>query len=224
MSSHEVIQISDFQIQFVKSRRAKHILLKQNVKGEIILTCPRLCSKMMAVAFAKTQLPWIQAHVKYAPKEVVFKWGDVVTLLGQEYTIQHGSNAGIDGAVLVVSGGADFCHRRVCSLAQKMLLPYIQQKVQEFSSVINVKAERITLRNTSSRWGSCSSKKTLSFCWKIAFAPLDVVDYLIAHEVAHLKEMNHSPRFWAVVDVMTNKRKVAERWLKTNGRHLQAIR
>lgn len=224
MSSHQTIQIADFDIQLVKSQRARHILLKQNVQGEIILTYPRFCPKTMAISFAKAQLPWIRAHIQHAQKEIIFHPNDNIMLLGKNYTIQSGSHGGANGDILYVSGSPDFCHRRVCSLAQKMLLPYIQQKVKELSKEIDVKANRITLRNTSSRWGSCSSKKTLSFCWKIAFAPQEVIDYLIAHEVAHLKEMNHSPRFWSTVDLLIPYRKNAEKWLKTNGRRLQAIR
>ena len=224
MSSQEIITISDFQIRLVQNRRARHVLLKQNAKGEIILTYPRLCPKIVAISFAKTQLAWIRAHIKYAPKEIVFQIGDSITLLGQNYVIQHRAMSGIEGSILFVSGSSDFCHRRVCSLAKKMLASYIFQKVQELSRQIDVHPGRISLRDTSSRWGSCSSKKTLSFCWKIAFAPLEVIDYLIAHEVAHLKEMNHSAKFWAVVDKLTDHRKNAERWLKLNGRNLQSIR
>lgn len=224
MSSQEIIKISDFQIQLVRSPRARHILLKQNMKGEIVLTYPKLCPKILAISFAKKQLPWIRAHVQYAPKEVVFRWGDSVSILGQEYLIQQGAQGHIENGILFVSGAPEFCHRRVCVVAQKMLQAYLHQKIPELTAQLGVKSGRIVLRNTSSRWGSCSSRKTLSFCWKIAFAPRDVIDYLIAHEVAHLKEMNHSPKFWAVVDSLVDHRKRSERWLKENGRKLQAIR
>jgi len=224
MSSPEAIKIADFQIYPRRSRRARHILLRQNTKGQIILTYPWLCPKIVAVSFAKTQLAWIRAHVQYAPKETVFHIGDTVCLLGKNYTICAGTYGHIEGEKLFVSGNADFCHRRVCSLAQKMLLEYLQQKAQFFSQQLNQSFKRITLRNTSSRWGSCSSRQTLSFCWKIAFAPSDVIDYLVAHEVAHLKEMNHGQKFWATVDLLVNHRKSAEKWLKTHGPVLQAIR
>ena len=224
MSSDEMIQIEDFTLRLVKSQRARHILLKQNVKGEIILTYPRFCFKKMAISFAKTQLPWIRTHVQHAPKETIFQLHDQISLLGKNYIIQPGSFGHIDGKHIYVSGSADFCHRRVCSLAKKLLGDYIHHKAHEFGHQLNVQPERIVLRNTSSRWGSCSSKKTLSFCWKIAFAPQEVIDYLIAHEVAHLKEMNHSDRFWKTVDLLVSNRKSAEKWLKTNGRKLQTIK
>ncbi len=224
MSSQEMIQISDFHIRLVQNRRARHILLKQNMKGEIVLTYPRFCPKILAVSFAKKQLPWIRAHVQYAPKEVIFHCGDSVAILGQEYLIQSGAQGHIENGCLFVSGSPEFCHRRVCAVAQKMLQSYLHQKIPELAAQLSVKSGRIVLRNTSSRWGSCSSHKTLSFCWKIAFAPLDVIDYLIAHEVAHLKEMNHSSKFWEVVDSLVDHRKRSEHWLKENGRKLQAIR
>ena len=224
MSSPEVIQLADFKIRLSRNRRARHILLRQNTKGEIILTYPWLCPKIVAISFAKTQLAWIRAHVQHAPQEIIFKLGDSLSVLGKNYIIQQGAYGHIQGDTLFIAGDADFCHRRVCSLAQKLLLSHIQQKASQLSEQLGVKIKRITLRNTSSRWGSCSSRKTLSFCWKIAFAPLEVVDYLIAHEVAHLKHMNHSPKFWETVDLLVENRKSAERWLKTNGRQLQSIR
>ena len=224
MSRDEIIPIEDFEVRLVKSVRAKHILLKQNAKGEIILTCPRFCPKMMAIRFAKTQVPWIRAHILCGPKERVFKPDDKVSILGKEYVLQQGHPMGPKGGVLMISGDISFFHRRVCSYAQKILLTYLQKKVAELTKTLGIKGGRITLRNTSSRWGSCSSTRNLSFCWKIAFAPKEVVDYLVAHEVAHLVHMNHSPKFWALVDTLTDHCVFAEKWLKKNGRELQSIR
>ena len=224
MSSKEIIPIGDFEIFFVKNPRAKHILLKQNVKGEIILTCPRFCSKRRAVRFAQTQLAWLKAHVQHAPKEVIFKPEMTVSLMGIPYILKRGKVTAPVDKTLFISGEETFFHRRLCSYAQKILLPYIQQEVKRLTAQLGVRSGRITLRNTSSRWGSCSTTHNLSFCWKLAFAPKEVIDYLIAHEVAHLIHMNHSTQFWSVVDELTDKRKEAEHWLKVNGRSLQYIR
>lgn len=224
MSRDEMIRIADFDIRLVKSPRAKHIFLKQNGKGEILLTCPRFCPKMMAVTFAKSQIPWIRAHIQYGPSERVFKPEETVMLLGKEYLLKTGHFTELKDKNLFISGDVEFFHRRVCSYAKKILLDYIQNQVSLLVSSLHVKVGRITLRNTSSRWGSCSSSHNLSFCWKIAFAPQEVVEYLVAHEVAHLIHMNHGTQFWALVDHLTNKRMMAERWLKKNGRQLQSIR
>ncbi|MBQ3696254.1 MAG: M48 family metallopeptidase [Alphaproteobacteria bacterium] len=224
MSRDEFINIANFKVRLQKSQRAKHILLKQNTKGEIVLTYPRFCPKIMAISFAKKQAAWIHAHIKYGHKERVFCPNETITLLGIDYVLQSGRVTEQKENTIFISGAPEFFHRRVCSYAQKVLLPYIQKRVSMLIQKLNVKPGRITLRNTSSRWGSCSSIHNLSFCWKIAFAPLDVIDYLVAHEVAHLVHMNHSDRFWALVDSLTDKRIFAENWLKKHGRDLQSIR
>ena len=223
MSSDKIVMIDGFPVHFVKNGRARRVVLKQNAKGDIILTCPQLCPKVVAIAFARKQRAWIAAHVQYGPKEIVFKAGDHVSLLGKNYLLVHGRLTALSEDTLTISGDPVFFHRRVCSYAQKLLMPYIRRRVEDLAKQIDQHVGRITLRNTSSRWGSCSSNHNLSFCWKIAFAPLEVIDYLLAHEVAHLAQMNHSPQFWAVVDQLTEHRKFAERWLKTNGRTLQSI-
>ncbi len=224
MSSDEIIKIADLEILFRKSTRAKHILLRQNTKGAVVLICPKWCPKPIALAFAKRQEAWIRAHLQYAPQERVFRAGDTVMILGREYRLEHGKRTALKEDVLTLSGEADFFHRRVCSYAQKMLAEVLHQKAHELGKRLGVKIGRITLRNTSSRWGSCSSGGNLSFCWKVAFAPMEVVDYLVAHEVAHLKQMNHSDKFWRLVDELTDKRAFAEKWIKKNGRALQAIK
>ena len=224
MSSQEQIKIGPFKVFVVKSKRAKSVFLKQNTKGEIILTCPRFCPKKFAIHFAEGQIPWIRSHIQYGQKETVFHPGEKLSILGKSYILEHGSVTKVSSKKLSISGDLEFFHRRVCSYAQKELLPYIRDKVEYFSQKLGVKPGRITLRNTSSRWGSCSSTRNLSFCWKIAFAPLNVIDYLVAHEVSHLQQMDHSDKFWNIVDDLTDLRRPAEKWLKENGRFLQSIR
>ncbi len=224
MSSTEIIKIGSVSLSLNKSLRAKHVFLKQDSKGEITLTYPKFYPKCWAVRFAKTQMPWILAHLKHGQKETVFAPNDTIQILGKSYLLTSGKRTLESQTELTISGSPEFFHRRVCSYAQKQLLPYIQQKVKSYATQLGVKPGRITLRDTSSRWGSCSSTHNLSFCWKIAFSPLDVIDYLIAHEVSHLSHMNHGPKFWATVDKLTNHRMQAEKWLKENGRKLQSIR
>ena len=166
MSSDKIVMISGFPVRVVKNARAKRILLKQNIKGEIILTCPRLCPQIVALKFAQKQKAWIAAHMKYSPQVVVFKEGDRISLLGHHYLLQHGCLTTLTENTLTISGELAFFHRRVCSYAQKLLKPYIHQHVHDLACQINQRVRRITLRNTSSRWGSCSSNHNLSFCWK----------------------------------------------------------
>ena len=94
-------------------------------------------------------------------------------------------------------------------------------RVLDHAGHLNVKPSRITVRDTASRWGSCSSTRALSFSWRLILAPEFVLDYVVAHEVAHLREMNHGPRFWAHVKSIAPDLDAAQAWLKTNGRDLQ---
>jgi len=87
--------------------------------------------------------------------------------------------------------------------------------------VLGVTPARLTLRDTASRWGSCSAARVISLSWRLIFAPDFVRDYVVAHEVAHLKEMNHGPRFWALVRSLDPDFEQAQEWLRLHGRSLQ---
>ena len=91
------------------------------------------------------------------------------------------------------------------------------------AKTLKTKPRKITLRNTSTRWGSCSSLKDLNFCWKLAFSPLFVIDYIVAHEVSHLIEMNHSQAFWTTVAKLNVQQAEAQIWLRKHGQELQSI-
>ncbi|HCK20051.1 MAG TPA: M48 family peptidase, partial [Thalassospira sp.] len=90
-------------------------------------------------------------------------------------------------------------------------------RAHAYAEQINKKVNRISLKDTRTRWGSCSSSGNLSFSWRLVLAPEDVLDYVVAHEVAHLQELNHSARFWAVVDDLYGPSKKQQHWLKKNG-------
>ncbi len=95
-----------------------------------------------------------------------------------------------------------------------------EQKVSYYAQMMGVSYGRIAIRDQKTRWGSCSGEGNLNFNWRLIFAPAGVLDYVVVHELAHRKEMNHSPRFWKVVeDTMPEYRKY-QKWLKENGRGL----
>jgi len=92
-----------------------------------------------------------------------------------------------------------------------------EKRAAEYADMIGVKPKRIVVRDTASRWGSCSSTRELSFSWRLILAPPFVLDYVVAHEVAHLREMNHAPRFWRLVEDMVGNVKRPQTWLAENG-------
>ena len=96
----------------------------------------------------------------------------------------------------------------------------VQKSAQEYAEALGVRVKRISIRDQSSRWGSCTSAGSLSFSWRLILAPPFVLDYLAAHEVAHLVEMNHSARFWRVVARVCPSVERAKKWLDTYGNDL----
>jgi len=201
------------------NHRARNLRLSINKEGKPVLTIPFLCSKRRALQWAESQLGWIQKHT-FTPTK--FAIGQKFHLMGQELTLQKSPNrtSFISGDILYISGESDFIHRRTKDFIKKQLMPILQQKVKEKSTTLGYTYKRISIKDTSSRWGSCSSQGNLSFCWRIALAPVEVLDYLVAHEVGHLKHMNHSPQFWRTVSKLTPHTLTAKKWLKNNGEKL----
>ncbi len=104
---------------------------------------------------------------------------------------------------------------------RKAAKEYIPGRARYFADILGVHFERVRIAEQKTRWGSCSGKGTLSFHWKLMLAPPKVLDYVIVHEVCHLKEMNHSPQFWAWVEFLMPDYKEQRKWLKEHGEKLQ---
>ncbi|MBO7244948.1 MAG: M48 family metallopeptidase [Alphaproteobacteria bacterium] len=221
------ITVNGLDVILLKRLKQKTLRLSVAKTGSVRLTMPYFVSEKKAVLFLMTHFNWIKEK-QSACKEKVFKDGDEVLILGKKYKIIHDETQ-THGVVIqqdemYVGGEKEFLHRRISNFAKKELLKYICEKAPKMASGFDKKINRITLKDTTSRWGSCSSKGNLNFCFKLAFAPLFVIDYLIAHEVAHLKEMNHSDDFWQCVAKMNVEQAQAEIWLRKNGRELMKIK
>ena len=122
-----------------------------------------------------------------------------------------------------VLGDPKFLSRKVADFLKRQAKQDLTRAVAHYSAALDVKAKSITMRDTTSRWGSCSSSGALNFSWRIVLAPPEVLNYLAAHEVAHLREMNHSDRFWALVEDICPDMKVQKTWLRAHGAKLHAV-
>ena len=103
---------------------------------------------------------------------------------------------------------------------KKLAYDKIKTLVDKYANILGVKYSKINIRDTKTRWGSCSSSKALSFSWRLILAPIDVMEYVIVHEVCHLKEMNHSEKFWRLVFQLYPNYFDAKLWIKRNGKSL----
>ncbi|HLN39968.1 MAG TPA: SprT family zinc-dependent metalloprotease, partial [Xanthobacteraceae bacterium] len=128
--------------------------------------------------------------------------------------------AGDGERLLCVAGNAPHLDRRVGDYLRREAKRELETASLKYAAALGVAAKRITVRDQSSRWGSCSTTGMLSFSWRLILAPSHVLDYLAAHEVAHLLEMNHSPRFWRLVQRLCPEHDRAKTWLDAHGADL----
>lgn len=154
--------------------------------------------------------------------------GSAIPFMGEMLPIIHtGMLRGLSHhteEAIVISGPVEHAGRRIREYLRKTLHHYIAFHATKYAERIGKKLGQISLKETRSRWGSCSAGGNLSFSWRLVFAPLPVINYLIAHEVAHLKEMNHSAAFWALVATLCPDYAIHRAWLKANGASLHRYR
>ena len=220
----------NFEVTVRRHPRARRYTLRVRERDRIVvLTIPLRGSLKQARDFAERNAGWIAARVKRIPQSVPFADGATIPLRGIDHHIAHRPRArgtvwteAHDGgaAHLCVAGGAQHIARRVRDFLKREAKRDLTEATKRHAAALEVAIERIGVRDTASRWGSCSSDGALSYSWRLILAPPFVLDYLAAHEVAHCRELNHSARFWRVVDRLTPERRRAEAWLKAHGNSL----
>ena len=214
-------------VQVRRNRQARRYTLRINAaKREVILTIPPRGSLKEARAFAQKHGGWIAARLGRLPEAAPFTDGTIVPLRGVPHRIEHrpGSRgtvwteAAANGdPILCVAGAAPHIHRRISDYLRREARRELEIASLKFAANLGVVIKRVAVRDQSSRWGSCSSTGVLSFSWRLILAPTTVLQYLAAHEVAHLIEMNHSPRFWRVVARLCPDHERAKAWLDASG-------
>lgn len=194
--------------------------------GEVTLTLPRRADLEAAQIFLDAHAGWIAGRMARLPERVPFLPGTLVPLRGRPHRIVHWSRvrgatrASLDDAgeaVIAVSGEEAAVPGRVRRFLLDEATRDLREAADRHAARLGARIARLTLRDTTSRWGSCSSSGALSFSWRLILAPPSILDYLAAHEVAHLRELNHSHRFWAIVHDLCPTTEEAERWLKRHG-------
>lgn len=221
------ISIDNINIEIVRKKGKKTISLKIDSKsGQPVISAPYLCTDFFIKSFVKKHLIWLKKSIQITPPKRQFQNGESIYLLGQKLTITHQNShciTHIDGDKLIVGSDINFLHRRIKEFIKKQTIDYIQKKATELSDKIEKKVSKISLRDTTSRWGSCSSNGSLSFCWRLGLAPLFVLDYVIIHETAHLVFMDHSAYFWKLVKELNGQTTKSKKWLKENGAYLHSF-
>lgn len=219
-----------YLVRVRRHRQARRYTLRIDAASrDVVLTMPPRGSLKEAKEFAQKHGAWIAARLKRLPQAAPFAHGAEVPLRGVPHRIEHRRGArgtvwieqGDSGApLLCVAGDAPHVDRRVGDFLRREAVRDLQAACRRHAAALGVGIKRIAVRDQSSRWGSCSSTGVLSFSWRLVLAPPYVLDYLAAHEVAHLVELNHSARFWRMVKKLYPDVERAKVWLDVHGTDL----
>lgn len=215
-----------------ENRKATRLTLRIEPGGRgLKMTVPHGMSRRDVDDFLERHHGWLMTRLAKFPKRPQLAEGYSILIRGKPHRIERtGKLRGlteaimVDGeAVLRVSGDEDHLKRRIRDYLKAEALKALTPLVESHGKTLGRKHAGLSLKDTRSRWGSCSAAGNLSFSWRIIMAPDHVIDYLAAHEVSHLAEMNHSPAFWALCEKLCPRTDEARAWLKRNGSMLHAI-
>jgi predicted metal-dependent hydrolase len=224
-----VLERSVYPIRLRRHRRARRYTLRiQSASREVVLTIPPRGTLKEARVFAQKHGSWIAARLNRLPTAVPFADGVIVPLRGVPHRIAHRPAARgavwaeMDGSerLLCVAGAAAHVHRRIRDFLCREAKRDLEATSLRFADQLGLRVKRVAVRDQSSRWGSCSTTGALSFSWRLILAPAMVLNYLAAHEVAHLVEMNHSARFWQLVQRLCPDHDRSMAWLDLYGADL----
>lgn len=202
-------------------RGLRNITLRPRVvpRREIHISKPWLVSENAAIKFLVSKQKWVECTFQKCPAKVRLKPGDNIEFLGRVVELVYVSGMRsnrFDGDKLLIGGAPEMFERRVRDVVKAEFLIELKKMIR--AAPREFWPRRIALRDTTSRWGSCSSTGTMSFSWRLAFAPVDVMRYVVMHELAHTKHMDHSAEFWATVrELYGFGVERAKRWLTQNG-------
>ena len=200
--------------------RARRLIVKVHpTTGEVMVIAPSKRALDRAVEFARGESDWIARQLAHVPARVVLAPGAHIPFRGADHLILRGGSGAVtvEPGILRVGGHVEHAPRRLLDFLKKQAKRELEQKCFEYGARLGIKPKRITVRDTASRWGSCSSTRSLSFSWRLILAPSFVLDYVVAHEVAHMKEMNHGAGFWRIAQSLIGDVIPAQAWLRQHG-------
>jgi predicted metal-dependent hydrolase len=215
-----------YPVNVRRHRQARRYTLRIHAASrQVMLTMPPRGSVRQAREFAQKHGSWIAARLRRLPAAAPFTPGTTLPIRGYQHRIEH--RRGARGTVwveshghahlLCVAGGEAHVPRRVRDYLKREAKRDLDAASRLAAMALGVEFRRISVRDQTSRWGSCSSTGVLSYSWRLIFAPPFVLEYLAAHEVAHLVEMNHSRRFWRLVEHICPHVGRAKTWLDAHG-------
>lgn len=225
MNGHILPGIPPVPLRLRRSGRARRISLRVSQHdGQVTLTLPDGVPETEALDFARSKAAWIRRHLAQRPAETQVAAGMLLPVEGIPRRIVPvaGRRVVLDTAEIGVPAGP--VGPRLQSWLRELARDRLVAASDRYAGALGRSYARITLRDTRSRWGSCSSRAALMYSWRLVMTPPEILRYVAAHEVAHLAEMNHSPAFWRIVERLYGPHAAARRWLREHGGALHFFR
>jgi len=215
-------------VRLKPNTRARRFTLRLDQTGEsAVLTLPPGISGSEIRMFLIRNAAWLEGALNRKPRPVIVAPGTVLPLGGEPLLIVQTSGPRraprVETGRLLVQG-TGHVGRRVRAFLRDRARSSLVPAAHHYAGLLGRQVRSVAIRDTRSRWGSCTTLGTLSFSWRLAMAPGPVIDYVAAHEAAHLIEMNHGPRFWALLGSLVPEFETHRSWLKNEGRELHAYR
>lgn len=210
-----------------RNPRARRMTLRvSRIDGGVTLTVPRGVSEREAMAFAAEKQDWVRGHLSQREDRVLVGPGIALSVAGQPVQIAQGQGARLTvrGDVISLPEPLDKGRKHLETWLKQQARAELGRASDHYAGLLGRPYTRLTLRDTRSRWGSCSSAGALMYSWRLILAPTFVLRYVAAHEVAHLQEMNHSDAFWDVVHRLYGPHRAARAWLRSEGPKLHRYR
>ncbi len=227
MGQHVLPGNPPIEVTLRRSARARRISLRvSSLDGRVTLTMPRGLPEREGLDFARTKRDWLTKQLTRQEPEVQVEIGAVLPVEGLLMPLVSGTGRRVlahEGRLLV-PGPPDNAAARVQAWLRTLARERLVVASDRYAAALGRRYGRITLRDTRSRWGSCTADAGLMYSWRLILAPPEVLDYVAAHEVAHLQEMNHSPAFWSLVAQLLPDYAAPRKWLRVNGSTLHRYR
>ncbi|MBE7212631.1 MAG: M48 family metallopeptidase [Gluconacetobacter diazotrophicus] len=217
--------VEELPVRWRRSPRARRVSLRIDPReGTVVVTLPSRASRRTGLALLRDHADWVARRLAALPPTVALADGAAVMLHGRPHPIRHVPDGRrgvwVEADEIRVSGEPAFLPRRTADFlraeARKRLSALVKEVAGGRDGDTALVPRRLSIRDTATRWGSCSADRTVMFSWRLVMAPPEVQHYVVAHELAHLRHMDHGNRFWALVERLTPHRAEAETWLRLN--------
>jgi hypothetical protein len=216
------------RVQWRRNARARRVSLRIDPsEGMVVVTLPPRAGRRAGMSLLMTHAAWVSDRLARLPTMIRFGDGEEIPVDGLPCRIRHlpqaRGGAWLTDGELHVTGAPEFLCRRVTDFLRGEARRRFTAMVATKAEAAALRARRVIVKDTRSRWGSCAPDGSIALCWRLIMAPMFVQDYVVAHEVAHLRHMNHGPRFWDLVADLTPHTAAAMMWLRAEGARLQRV-